>query len=413
MEDLQLLNEKLKKYNQEHLLTYYNELTSNEQEKLLNQINSIDFEQMKKLYELTQNKPNVEEGEIEPLEYIDKSKISQEKYNQYYEVGRQAIEQGKYAVVTMAGGQGTRLGHNGPKGTFDIGLSNHKTIFEILCDTLKQSQREFNVTIPWYIMTSQENNEETIEFFERNNYFQYGKENITFFIQGELPMVDMNGKILLENKANIKLAADGHGGVFEAMSRNGILEDMKNRNIEWVYIGGVDNVLSKLGDAFFVGTAIVENKVSAEKSVIKANPQEKVGVFCKKNNRPSVIEYSEISEELANKLNDKGELMFGESNLLCNLFNISVLEKVNHDKLPFHVAFKKAEYLDEKGNIIKPEEPNAYKFESFMFDAFEDVENMLIVRVKREEEFAPVKNSVGVDSPETARNLYNNYWGEN
>jgi len=261
-------------------------------------------------------------------------------------------------------------------------------------------------------MTSKDNNEQTINFFEDNNYFGYGKENIKFFMQGELPMLDTNGKVLMEDKWKIKLAADGHGGVFEAIIKNGILDDMKKKGIEWVYIGGVDNILAKLVDAFFVGVAISENKVSAGKSVIKANPKEKVGVFCKKNGKPSVIEYTEISEELANKTADNGELLFGESHILCNLFNVSVLDKIEHEKLPYHIAFKKAQYLNENGEMIKPEEPNAYKFESFIFDAFEDLDNMIIVRGRRAEEFAPVKNKEGVDSPETAKKLYEDYWGK-
>lgn len=405
--------DKLKQYNQEHLLTFYNELTKEEKEKLLNQISKIDFEQMKQLYLKTKEKPEIEECSIEPLEYIDKYKLSKEKYNEYYNAGMQAIKQGKYAVVTMAGGQGTRLGHDGPKGTFDIGLASHKPIFEILCDTLKRAVKKFNVVIPWYIMTSKENHKETTEFFNKNNYFGYGAENIRFFKQGELPMLGLNGEILMDSKSHIKEAADGHGGIFEAMLKNNILEDMKQRGVEWIYIGGVDNVLAKLVDAFFVGTAIQEKKVSAGKSVIKANPQEKVGVFCKRNNKPSVIEYTEISEELANKLNDSGELMFGESHILCNLFNISVLEKLNKQKLPYHVAFKKAKYLNSEGEMVEPTEPNAYKFESFIFDAFGDIDNMIIVRGKREEEFAPVKNKDGVDSPETARKLYEAYWEGN
>lgn len=405
--------EKLKAYKQEHLLTFYNELDEVQQKDLLQQICEIDFEQMKNLYLKTQEKIDIDHSKIDPLEYIDKYKVSKEDYDKYYSAGEKVIREGKYAVVTMAGGQGTRLGHPGPKGTFDIGLESHKCIFELLCDILKDASKSFETTIPWYLMTSKENNEETKSFFEKNNYFNYGKENIKFFTQGELPMLDLNGKILMENKSLVKQAADGHGGVFEAICKNGVLQDMENKNLEWVYIGGVDNILAKLVDPFLAGVAIVENKVSAGKSVVKVNPEEHVGVFCKRNGKPSVIEYTEITDEMANMRDENGELLYGESHILCNLFNISVLEKLKEEKLPYHVAFKKAQYMDETGNIVKSDKPNAYKFESFIFDAFSDIDNMIVVRGKREEEFAPVKNKEGVDSPETAKELYEKYWEGN
>ena len=184
---------------------------------------------------------------------------------------------------------------------------------------------------------------------------------------------------------------------------------MKEQGIEWVYIGGVDNVLAKMVDPVLTGLAIDEKTLIAGKSVVKANPQEKVGVFCKKDGKPSVIEYSEISKELAEARDENGELLYGESHILCNQFNLEILEKISTNKLPYHVAFKKASYLDENGNLVKPTEPNAYKFEAFLFDAFSMVDDMSILRVKREEEFAPVKNAEGVDSPETARELYKKF----
>lgn len=259
-------------------------------------------------------------------------------------------------------------------------------------------------------MTSRENNGQTIDFFERNNYFEYPKDYIKFFIQGELPMLDKNGKVLLDENGFLKLAADGHGGVFEAMFKNGIVEDMKNKKIEWVFVGPIDNPLVNMADEILIGVAKDKNAEGAGKSIVKANPQEKVGVFCKKDGRPSVIEYTEITEEMANAVDQNGELLYGESHLNCNMFNIKGIEKIGANKLPYHTAFKKATYIDENGNLIKGEEPNSYKFESFIFDAFEKLNDMAILRVKREEEFAPVKNAEGVDSPKTSVELYNNYW---
>lgn len=313
----------------------------------------------------------------------------------------------------MAGGQGTRLGHNGPKGTFDLGLDSHKSIFEILCEHIKEARAKYGVDIPWYLMTSDENNDDTVKFFEEHNYFDYPKTAVKFFKQGKLPMLDTNGKILLDEHGMIKQAADGHGGIFEAMRKNGILYDMQEKGIEWIFIGGVDNVLVKMVDPVLTGLMVSENTLSGGKSVVKACPEERVGVFCKKDGKPSVIEYTEISKELSEALDENGELLYGESHILCNQFNISLLEEISKNKLPYHVAFKKASYLDVSGNLVEPTEPNAYKFEAFIFDAFSIADNMSILRVKREEEFAPVKNATGVDSPETARALYKAFHGIN
>ena len=300
----------------------------------------------------------------------------------------------------------------GPKGTYDIGLESHKTIFQILCETLKEANTLYGNYVPWYIMTSNQNNSDTIKFFEKNNYFDYPKDKINFFIQGELPMLDEQGKILLDTNGLIKQAADGHGGIFESLRKNGIIYDMRQRGVKWAYIGGVDNILAKMVDPIFVGLIKYKNLQAGGKSLVKAYPDEKVGVFCKKDGRPSVIEYTEMPKEMAEERDENGNLKYAESHILCNLFSVEEMEKISKNKLPYHYAYKKADYLDKNGNIVKAEKPNAYKFESFLFDAFEDLEDMVIMRVKRNEEFAPIKNAEGVDSPETARKLYKEDKGE-
>ena len=399
----------LKKYGQEHLLNGYEKLTKEKQTKLLDDILTIDFSQINNLFEKVNEKVDFASSKIEPISYTDKSKLSKEEYEKYENLGLQAVKQNELAVVTMAGGQGTRLGHNGPKGTYDLGLESHKTIFEILCDTLKDAKEKYGVYVSWYIMTSDENNESTVSFFEKNNYFEYPKDKIVFFKQGKLPMIDIEGKVLIGEDGLIKQAADGHGGIFYSMRNDGIIYDMQTKGIKWVFIGGVDNVLVNMVDPVFVGLAIDKKVLAAGKSVVKAYPTEKVGVFCKRNGKPSVVEYSEISEEMANAKNDKGELVFAESHILCNLFNLKAIEDISKNKLPYHSAFKKAKYIDKNGNLVESDKPNAYKFEAFLFDAFESLDDMAILRVKREEEFAPVKNAEGVDSPETARELYKNF----
>lgn len=402
----------LKKYGQEHLLNNFENLDEAHKKELLKEIKGINFELVTSLYDSTKKEKKNTKDEITPIDYLDKFKLG-DKYKYYENIGKKAIKEGELAVVTMAGGQGTRLGHNGPKGTYDIGLDSHKSLFELLSDGIKEEAKKYGVTIPWFIMTSRENNKATIEFFEKHKYFGYQKDkNIFFFIQGELPMMDTEGKILIGEDGLIKLAADGHGGIYESLVKTGMTKKMKELGVKWVFIGGVDNCLVKMVDPVLMGVAIDQQVTVACKSVVKANPQEKVGVFCKRNGKPNVIEYTEITEDMAEARDKDGELLYGESHIVCNLFSVDAVERMGANPLPYHVAFKKAKYIDKDGNLVEPDSPNAYKFEAFLFDAFGEVDEMAVLRVKREEEFAPVKNAdtVGVDCPKTARELYKKFY---
>ena len=402
----------LKKYGQEHLLNNFEKLDDIHKEKLLEEIENIDFELMNSLYEKTKKEISNNKDEITPIEYLDKFKLG-EKYKYYEELGKKAIKEGQLAVVTMAGGQGTRLGHNGPKGTYDIGLDSHKSLFELLSDSIKSEGKKYGVNIPWFIMTSRENNKETIEFFKQNKNFGHQKDkDLFFFIQGELPMMDTEGKILIGEDGLIKLAADGHGGVYESLVKNGMTEKMKELGIKWVFVGGVDNCLAKMVDPVLMGIAIDQKVTVACKSVVKVNPHERVGVFCRRNGKPGIVEYTEITDKMAEATDKDGELLYGEANILAHLFSVDAIERMGAEPLPYHVAFKKAKYIDKDGNLVEPDSPNAYKFEAFLFDSFNEVDEMAIMRVKREEEFAPVKNSdsAGVDCPKTAKELYEKFY---
>ncbi len=403
--------ELVERYNQEHLLKFYDEKNDEDKEKLLDQILTIDFDLMNKLYDKVIVPPDLEDVTIEPIDYVDKSKLTATEIKAYEEKGINAIKENKFAVVTMAGGQGTRLGHSGPKGTFDMGLPSHKSLFELLCDNLKRANDEYKVAIPWYVMTSRENNPATVEFFEKNNYFGYPKEKIKFFIQGELPMLDEEGKILLDDNKMVKKAADGHGGTLKAMGKEKIIEQMKNDGIEWVFVSGVDNVLVKSVDPLLIGMSIENKVLGAVKTIEKTDPKENVGVFCRKNKKVGVIEYTEISDEMAEQRDKYGSLVYGDANAIFHLYNIKGLERVSDLKLPYHIAHKKAK-TDKYGNKIDPKKPNAYKFELFIFDSYEMLDDVVVLRVKREEEFAPIKNAEGADSPETARKLYTDYWNK-
>ena len=401
----------LKMYNQEHIINLLNKLDEQKKWELIDQISKIDFHQIMELYDNTKKEVEIKENKIEAIKYLDKEKLTDEQKAEFEKLGEDAIKRGEYAVVTMAGGQGTRLGHNGPKGTFRLdGYGKGKYLFEILSENLTEANNKNGVTIPWYIMTSKDNNDETLNFLEKNNYFGYPKSEVILFKQGELPLIDENGRLLINKDMKIKEASDGNGGVFSSLRTTGMLSDMKERNIKWVFIGGVDNVILKMADVILLGMAIKKGVQIASKSVVKANPHEKVGVFCKMNGHPKVIEYSELPEKMAEEVDDDGELKYGESHIMCNLFSIDAIEKVSKEVLMYHSAFKKNSYIDENGREIIPEEPNSYKFESFIFDSFEFFDDIAILRGKREDDFAPVKNKEGVDSPKTAKELYEKYW---
>jgi len=403
--------ELLNSYNQTHIVNLLKKLDEVKKQELLEQIDKIDFGQIMELYDNTKKEIEIKENKIEAIGYLDKAKLTKEQKDEFDKLGEEIIKNGEYAVVTMAGGQGTRLGHNGPKGTFKLDVyGKGKYLFEILVDNLQEANQKYNTIIPWYIMTSIENNKDTVEFLEKHNYFGYPKENVIIFTQSELPLVDVDGKLLISKDLKIKEASDGNGGTYSSLRASGSLADMKERGIKWVFIGGVDNVLLKMADVTLLGMAIKKNVQIASKSVVKANPHEKVGVFCKMNGHPKVIEYAELPEKMAEEVDENGELKYGESHIMCNLYTIDAIEKASKEILMYHSAFKKNSYIDEDGKEVVPTEPNSYKFESFIFDAFEFFDDIAILRGKREDDFAPVKNKEGVDSPKTAKELYEKYW---
>ena len=401
-------------YNQEHIVKLLESFADDKKQELIEQIRKIDFHQLKELYDNTKKRIEIKENKIEPLPYLDKNKLTQEQKEQLERLGEEVLRKGEYAVVTMAGGQGTRLGHSGPKGTFKLDVyGKGKYLFEILTENLKQANQKYGNVIPWYIMTSKENHEETVNFMEKHNYFGYEKKAVRFFAQSELPLLDANGKLLIGKNMKIKEASDGNGGTYSSLRASGCLAEMKERGIKWVFIGGVDNALLKMADTSLLGLAIQKKVQIASKSIVKANPHERVGVFGKMNGHPKVIEYSEMPEKMAEELDENGELKYGEAHIMCNLYTIDAIEKISKETLIYHSALKKNSYIDEKGKEVIPTEPNSYKFESFIFDAFELFDDIAILRGKREDDFAPVKNKEGVDSPKTAKELYEKYWNRN
>lgn len=401
---------KLKKYNQEEIINLLNILSNEEKQKLYNQIIELDFKKIDKLYNELTKKEKVNGNNIEEIKSLNKDKLSKEELSKYNLLGENTIKNNKYALVTMSGGQGTRLGYDKPKGEFLVEISpKPKFLFEIIADKLKEENKKYDVVIPWYIMTSSENNEEISRFFEEHDYFDYPSEYIKFFKQGDLPLITENKKLLLGKNKLIKEAANGNGGIFNSMYKSKILDDMKQKGIEWIFISSIDNILLQIADTTLIGLAIDKKVEIATKSLVRNSPDEKVGAICKKNNQIKVIEYSEMSNEMKNEINEDGELKFAESHIMCNLFSLKALRKLAKKSLPYHIAHKKSDYMDDNGTIIKVTEPNAYKFETFIFDSWTYFDDIAILRGKREEDFAPIKNKEGVDSPDTAIKLYNNY----
>lgn len=396
------IEEILEKYNQKQMLAMYNSLEGSQKEEFASQIKRIDFDEMNLLFANRALKKEEECAKILPIDNVCvKEKLSKDVIAKWESIGREKIEKEQFAVVTMAGGQGTRLGHSKPKGTYMLNIQGKMiSIFEILISRLKEAYNEYSVYIPWYIMTSEENNADTVKFFEENNYFGYDKSHVIFFKQGELPMQDIYGNIVCDKKAHIKFAANGNGGVFKAICDH-VLQDMENRGVKFVYFSGVDNILANFVDELLLGGMIDSGLNAASKSVLKAYPEEKVGVICKKNGIPAVVEYTELTTQMCNLRKPNGELAFSESNIVSNIFSIELLEKAGN--LPYHTAVKKSSVVKADGSIM---EEDAYKYEMFIFDIYSELKDIFVLRVKREAEFAPIKNKEGVDSPKTAVELY-------
>ena len=398
----------LKEHNQEHVIKRLEALGDDAAKKLISQVAMIDWKVVESIKDKAEDKGDAKK--IEPLAAVEINDIKKNK-EKYTAKGVEAIKNGKVAAVLLAGGQGTRLGLDKPKGTLNVGVNKDLFLFGQLIHNLMDVVNQTGAWVPLYIMTSDKNNKDTVEFFEEHNYFGYDKKYVTIFTQSELPLIDEQGKMLIGKDLKIKEASDGNGGTYSSLRASGCLADMKKRGIKWVFIGSVDNALLKMADVTLLGMAIDKKVQIASKSVVKANPHERVGVFCKMNGHPKVIEYTELPEKMAEEVDENGELKYGESHIMCNLYTIDAIEKISKEILMYHSAHKKNSYIDENGKEVIPTEPNSYKFESFIFDAFEFFDDIAILRGKREDDFAPVKNKEGVDSPKTAKELYEKFWG--
>ena len=398
---LEAAKQKLAKYGQEHVLKYYEELTPQEQQALLTQIEETDMS----ILSACENKEElVQKGVITPLAAMELDEIEANR-DSFTATGLQAIRDGKIGAVLLAGGMGTRLGSDDPKGMYNIGETKDLYIFECLVNNLMDVVKQAGCNIHFFIMTSDKNNDSTIQFLTEHDFFGYNKDYIHFFKQEMAAATDYNGKIYLEEKGKLSTSPNGNGGWFVSMKNSGLLEVVKNAGIEWLNIFAVDNVLQKIADPCFIGATLQKNCAVGAKVVRKNAPDEKVGVMCLEDGRPSIVEYYELTEDLMNAKDAKGEPAYNFGVILNYLFNEKALEALLDGSLPLHIVEKKIPYLNEAGELVKPEAPNGYKFENLVLDMIHQLDSCLPYEVVRNKEFAPIKNKTGVDSVESAKAL--------
>lgn len=388
-------------YGQQHLLKFYDELDEEQREKLTNQTDEIDFSILSQIHA----EHSTQKGVIEPIDALKTDEIEKNR-DLYFQIGKQAIQNGKVGCVLLAGGQGTRLGLDKPKGMLNVGSSKEIYLFEILIRNLRETVEAADGTwIHLFIMTSDINHDDTVNFFKEHHYFGYNEDFITFFIQEMTPAVDFDGKIYLEEKGKIAMSPNGNGGWFASLNKYGILSRKECAGIEWLNVFSVDNVLQKIADPCFVGAVIQSGYPSGSKVIKKAYPEEKVGVMCKENGKPSIIEYYELTPEMISAKDVSGEPSYNYGVILNYLFKVEELRTKVKGNLPIHIVEKKIPYIDESGKPVNPEVPNGYKFETLVLDMINLLDDCLVYEVIREKEFAPIKNREGKDSLVSARNL--------
>lgn len=392
----------LEEHGQSHILKYYDELDEEQRVSLLRQAQDIDW----RLLELIHTHTTTEEarGHLEPLGALEVDEIEARR-DEFEAVGIQALKGQKVGAVLLAGGQGTRLGFDKPKGMFNVGITHPLYIFECLIHNLMDVVKKADAWVPLYIMTSEKNHEDTTRFFEEHHYFGYKEEYVHFFKQRMAPSVDYDGKLLMEAKDRLSLSPNGNGGWYSSLRRSGLVEDMKKKGVEWLTVFAVDNVLQRINDPAYVGAVIQSGCDCGGKVVRKAAPDERVGVLCLEDQKPSIVEYYEMTDDMIHLRDENGALLYNFGVILNYMFRVECLEKIVNKDMPVHVVEKKIPYINEAGELVKPDAPNGYKFEELVLDMIHLMDTCLPYEVVREKEFAPIKNATGVDSVESARKL--------
>ncbi|MCF0129269.1 MAG: UDPGP type 1 family protein [Pseudobutyrivibrio sp.] len=396
-EALKLLEER----NQAHIMKGFDELDSAKQAEFLAQIENINWSDFELIHE---NEAAESRGKFEVPSAVECSEI-EARHDEFEAVGLEAIKKGEVAAVLLAGGMGTRLGFDLPKGCFNVGKTRDLFIFECLINNLMDVVKKAGCFIPFYIMTSEKNDENTRKFLAEHDYFGYDKNYIKFFIQDMACAVDYNGKLLLEEKGRLATSPNGNGGWFASMVKAGLDKDLHERGVKWINIFAVDNVLQRIADPVFVGATIKGGFCCGSKVVRKVEPQEKLGLLCLEDGKPSIVEYYEMDKDMAEATCEDGSLLYKHGVILNYLFSVEKLEEIVNNSMMVHVVEKKIPFVNEAGEPVSPTEPNGYKFELLVLDMIHMMDNNLAFEVKREKEFAPIKNLHGVDSVDSAREL--------
>ncbi len=400
---------------QGQVFAFFDELSPLQQENLLAQAAEIDLPEVAQLCStlLGEHKAAISFDDLEPAPFVPLPRHGGDagKWARAREVGEEALREGRVAAFTVAGGQGTRLGYDGPKGTFPVTPVRALSLFEVFAGKIEAAGKLYDHPIHWFVMTSHQNHEATESFFEEHGFFGLARDHVHFFRQGRMPAVDFNGKILLEAKDRIALSPDGHGGSLRALERSGSLDLMRREGIDTISYFQVDNPLVRSIDAEFVGWHILSDSEMSSKTIPKAYAGEKVGHFCTRDGRLEVVEYSDLPIEMQRETTQNGELRFRAGSIAIHILDRDFVARMaKESSLPFHRADKKIPTIDASGQSIKPSVPNGVKFETFVFDALPLAGNPIVVETPREDDFSPVKNAEGVDSPQSCRDDQLRQW---
>lgn len=410
MPDLKEIRDVLEAHGQTHLLAFYDQLPEPRQRNLLEQIAAIDLKQLDELIEShVKHAPEVALPEnIEPVDVIpacpDEPDL-QDRHAAAAEAGRKLLAEGKVAAFVVAGGQGTRLGYEGPKGCYPATPVARKPLFQVFAEQILAAGRRYGATIPWYVMTSPSNDRATRDFFRHHRYFGLDEKDVMFFQQGTMPAMDFDGRILLAETGSLALSPDGHGGSLLALRQSGALDDMAERGIEYLSYFQVDNPMVKCLDPLFLGYSHQMDAEMSAKVLPKRDPMEKLGNICRADGKMTVIEYSDMPEDLARQCTEDGRLRFSAGSIAIHVLQRAFVERITSGgrcRLPFHRAEKKVAHVDAAGQVVQPAEPNAVKLEMFVFDALPLAERTCVLETVRTEEFSPIKNAEGADSPATS-----------
>ncbi|MBI2809062.1 MAG: UDPGP type 1 family protein [Planctomycetes bacterium] len=398
------LREKLLTHDQAHLLQELERLNDADRAQLLNDLARIDLAELRALHGKREHKDALpERHRIEPLP----RPAAEEPHREFKEqIGNDAIERSEIAYLVVAGGQGTRLGFDHPKGMFPIGPLSKRSLFQIHAEKILALRRRCGARLPLLVMTSPATDAETRLYFRRKNFFRLPPQDVWFFCQGTMPAVDLTtGRLLLEGPGRLCLSPNGHGGTITGLLGSGLLDRLTDQGVHTIYYFQVDNPLVNLADFLFIGRHVEARAEVSSKVLPKTSPLEKVGNFLMVDGRCSMIEYSDLPEGWANETDDAGNLRFWAGNPAIHLLDVEFLRKIagEAERLPWHLARKIVPYVNETGQVIKPDAENALKFERFIFDILPQAERWTIHATDRAAEFAPVKNKEGVDSPQTAR----------